>query len=45
MTQYVKYKIMNNNRRYGEIEWQNGTRLILTDRRSIHSNDWCSLKV
>lgn len=47
MTQYAKYKVVQDNRRYGEleIEWQNGIKLILTDSRSIHSNDWCNLKV
>lgn len=47
MVEYAKYKILQDNRRYGEleIEWQNGIKLILTDSRSIHSNDWCNLKV
>lgn len=47
MVERNKYKIVQDNRRYGEIEieWKDGVRLILTDSRSIHSNDWCSLKV
>lgn len=47
MVGHNKYKIIQNNRRYGEIEieWKDGVRLILTDSRSVHSNDWCSLKV
>ena len=33
-----KYKILQDNRRYGEmeVEWENGVRLILTDAKNIY---------
>ena len=41
-----KYRILQDNRRYGEmeVEWENGVRLILTDAKSIYHDDYNSIK-
>lgn len=41
-----KYRITQNNRRYGEIEveWENGARLILTDAKRLYSDDYNAIR-
>lgn len=41
-----KYKITQDNSRYGEleVEWENGVRLILTDAKRVYSDDYNAIR-
>lgn len=41
-----KYKILQDNRRYGEmkVEWEYGVRLILTDAKMVYSDDYNAIR-